>query len=290
MIEQGWQRLLTAAMCASFVGVTACGGGNRDATDSATATGDVARADSAATAPGAAPGTTATAPGAATAPAGSASTLSITGGDAEILQVLAVVDQGEIQDGQLAQRQARNAQVKAFARQLVAAHTKSLQQDRSLAKANNVQLMSSSGTAGTSGASKAGGTDTSKAATPSATGASGTAGSSAVATQLQSQHMQMMEQVRNAQGAAFDSAFMNAQVMGHQQVLDLLQRSQSQAQNSGVQQHLTVAMKEVQSHLDRAQQLQQSLATGGTAGDSANKSKTRSDTTAKGKADTTRRP
>ena len=40
----------------------------------------------------------------------------ITGGDPEILQVLAVVDQSEVQDGQLAQQKARNAQVKSFAR------------------------------------------------------------------------------------------------------------------------------------------------------------------------------
>ena len=185
MLEHGWQRLAAVAMCASLVGAAACGGGNRDATDSAA--GDVAR-DSAATAPGAAPGTTATAPASSTPGSAPSSTLAITGGDPEILQVLAVVNQGEIQDGQLGQRQARNAQVKTFARELVSSHTKALRETRQLAKTNNVQLMSDS-------AGRAGGTDTSTAAaTPSS--AAGTPGSG-VAAQLKTMHTQAMEQVRS---------------------------------------------------------------------------------------------
>jgi len=282
MLEHGWQRFAAVAMCASLVGAAACGGGNGDATDSAA--GDVAR-DSAATAPGAAPGTTATAPASSTPGSTPSSTVAITGGDPEILQVLAVVNQAEIQDGQLGQRQARNAQVKTFARELVSSHTKSLQKTRQLAKTNNVQLMSDSGTS----ANRAGGTDTSKsAATPSS--AAGTSGTG-VAAQLHTMHTQAMEQVRSQQGAAFDSAFVNAQVMGHQQVFDLLQRAQSQAQNSSVQQHLTASMKDVQSHLERAQQLQQRLASGATS-DSATKGKadTGKADTGRAKGDTTRRP
>jgi putative membrane protein len=261
-------------MCASLVSIAACGGNDGDNTDSAA--GEVARADSAATAPGAAPGTAATAPAGGAAGGTAGGTMSITGGDPEILQVLAVVDMGEIQDGQLAQRQARNAQVKAFARELVTSHQRSLRQTRQLAKSSNVQLMNDSGSMAT-------GTDTNRSATTpsSAAGTPGTAGAtSGVAGQLHTMHMQMMEQVRNQQGAAFDSAFVNAQVRGHQQVLDMLQRAQGQAQNSGVQQHLTAATKEVQTHLERAQQLQQRLSGGGTGGDSATKSGT--DTTRKG--------
>ena len=285
MLEHGWQRFAAVAMCASLVGAAACGGGNGDATDSAA--GDVAR-DSAATAPGAAPGTTATAPASSTPGSTPSSTLAITGGDPEILQVLAVVNQGEIQDGQLGQRQARNAQVKTFARELVSSHTKSLQKTRQLAKTNNVQLMSDSGTS----ANRAGGTDTANKAASTPSSATGTAGTG-VAAQLHTMHTQAMEQVRSQHGAAFDSAFVNAQVMGHQQVLDLLQRAQSQAQNPGVQQHLTASMKDVQSHLERAQQLQQRLASGATS-DSATKGKmdTSSSKADTGRAtgDTSRRP
>ena len=286
MLEHGWQRLAAVAMCASLAGGAACSGGNGDTTDSAA--GDVAR-DSAAMAPAVAPGTTATAPASSTPGSTPSSTLAITGGDSEILQVLAAVNQAEIQDGQLGQRQARNAQVKTFARELVSSHTKALRETRQLAKTNNVQLMSDSATS----ANRAGGTDTSNKSAASTPGSAPGTAESGVVAQLKTMHTQTMDQVRSQRGAAFDSAFVNAQVMGHQQVFDLLQRAQSQAQNSSVQQHLTASMKDVQSHLERAQQLQQRLASGATT-DSATKAKAdtsrpKSDT-GRAKGDTARRP
>jgi len=136
-----WQGIGAVTACATLVAFTACGKGDRNNADSAAAaTGEVARSDSAATAtaPGAAGATAAaTTPGPT---AGSTSSMRITGGDSEILQVLAVVDQSEVKDGQLAQRKARNAQVKSFARELVTDHTKSLQQDRQIAKTANIDL------------------------------------------------------------------------------------------------------------------------------------------------------
>ena len=195
--------------------------------------------------------------------------MTITGGDPELLNVLAVVDQGEIQDGQLAQRQAKNARVKSLARELVQAHTQSLQKDRRIAKAANITLTSTSSSARDSARSS---TDTSASAN--------TGTSSGVAAQLQQLHMQAMERLRSLEGADFDSAFVNAQVTAHQQVLDLLQRSQSQAQNSELQNHLSEAVKEVQAHLERGRELQQTLMNGGTSADST--SKTRSDTGRRG--------
>ena len=259
MIGNGWHRLVAAAACASLAGFAACKGNNDNNVDSTnTASGDVARTDSAAT---------------ATTPAGSAATpstvsgataMTITGGDSEIVQVMAVVDHGEIEDGRLAQRQAKSSQVKAFARDLVTGHTKSLAQDRQLAKTANVDL---SGVLPKSGTTGAGG------ATPS--GASGATG---LIAQLLNAHTQMMDQLKQAQGAAFDSAFVSAQVAGHQQVLDLLQRTQ--AQKPELQQHVTAAIKAVQDHLDRGQKLQQSLSGGG---------KMEGDTATKAKSDTGRR-
>src|SRR4051812_42480556 len=143
MVGNRWQTFSAVAMCASLVSVGACGGrnggdaNNSDSATTATASGDVARDTTASGTAGAA----ATTPGSA----GGSSSMSITGGDPEIIQVLAVVDQGEVADGQMAQRMARNAQVKTFARTLVTEHTKSLQQDRQLAKTANVQLMNMTG-------------------------------------------------------------------------------------------------------------------------------------------------
>jgi len=270
-----WREIAAAAACATLVGFTACGGRNgKNDTAAATASGgEVARSDSAAsaTAPGGA--------GATAAPATpTASAMSITGGDPEILQVLAVVDQSEIQDGQLAQRQARNAQVKQFARTLVNEHTKSLQQDRQVAKSANIDLSGvmmsgSSKTAGTSAAKKSG-SDTSQSSTKAgASQPSGPTGATGVTAELINAHTQKMEELRQLQGAAFDSAFVDAQVKGHQEVLTLLQSVQ--AQDAALQKHLAAAIKDVQSHLEKGQQVKQSLSSGasGTGSDTASKSK-----------------
>jgi putative membrane protein len=220
----------------------------------------------------------------------------ITGGDPELLQVLAVVDQSEIQDGQLAQRNARSSQVKSYARELVNDHTKSLQQDRQVAKSAGIDLsgvmMSGSSKATGSGAPKTG-SDTSRSSAASAAqpGMSGPSGATGVTAELVNMHTQMMDQVRQLKGAAFDSAFVSAQVQGHQQVLSLLQSAQ--AQNAELQQHLTAATKAVQEHLQKGQELQQSLSSGGASGtmsDTTSKSKTRSDTTSKRSDTTSKRP
>ena len=291
-----WQEITAAAACATLVAFTACGKGNRNNADTAAATsgGEVARPDTAATAM--AP-TSAGATAAATAPAsttGSTSSLKITGGDAEILQVLAVVDQAEVQDGQLAQKKARSAQVKSYGRELVTDHSKSLQQDRQIAKSakidlSGVMMPGSSKTTGTSGATKTG-SDTSRsaAATAAQPAASGPTGATGVVAEVVNMHSQSMDRVRQLQGAAFDSAFVSAQVQGHQQVLSLLQSAQSQAQNSSLQQHVAAAIKDVQSHLDKGQQLQQSLASGASGSPSDTASKSKSDT-GKSKSDTGRR-
>jgi putative membrane protein len=281
MVGNRIQRLSALMTCASLVAVGACSGRNGDANrgdsaNTATASGDVAR-DTAAAATNPAGGAAGT-----TSPSGSAgsSAMTITGGDPEIIQVMATVDQGEIADGQMAQKMARNSQVKAFARELVSAHTKSLSQDKALAKATGVQLMSSTGTTGTTGKADS----AKKADTASSAATSGASSQmSPVATQLQTMHQQTAERLRGLQGAAFDTAFINAQVMGHQQALQLLQSSGTVTQNTKLSTHIATATKEVQDHLDRAQKIQQSLASGGTGmGDSTSKSKTGSDTGRKG--------
>jgi len=288
-----WQGIAAATACSTLVAFTACSKGNRNNADSATAaasSGEVARTDTAATAMAPSAGATA----AATAPgstAGNTSSMKITGGDPEILQVLAVVDQSEVRDGQLAERMARSAKVKSFARELVADHSKSLQQDRQIAKAAKIDLSGvlMSGANKTSGTPKTG-TDTSRSAAASAAqpGTAGPSGATGVVAELVNMHTQAMDQVRQLKGAAFDSAFVNAEVQGHQQVLSLLQSAQ--AQNSSLQQHVTAATKDVQEHLDKGQQLQQSLASGasGSMSDTTSKSKSKSDT-GKAKSDTGRR-
>lgn len=277
-----WQGIAAATASATLVAFTACGKGNRnnvDTTTAATSSGEVARPDSAATAtaPGGAGATAATTPGSTAA---SNSSMKITGGDSEILQVLAVVDQSEVQDGQLAQRKTRHAQVKSYARELITDHSKSLQQDREIAKSAKIDLSGVMMSGSKTSATKTG-SDTSRSAAATAAQPSGPTGATGVVAEVVNMHNQAMDRVRQLQGAAFDSAFVNAQIQGHQQVLSLLQSAQAEAQNPSLQQHVAAAIKGVQSHLDKGQQLQQALASGASGSPS--------DTTSKSKSDTGRR-
>ena len=287
-----WQGIAAATASATLVAFTACGKSNRnnvDTTTAATSSGDVARPDSAAsaTAPGGAGATAAaTTPGSTAA---SNSSMKITGGDSEILQVLAVVDQSEVQDGQLAQKKARHAQVKSYARELITDHSKSLQQDREIAKSAKIDLsgVMMSGSKSTS-ATKTG-SDTSRSAAATAAQPSGPTGATGVVAEVVNMHNQAMDRVRQLQGAAFDSAFVNAQIQGHQQVLSLLQSAQAEAKNPSLQQHVAAAIKGVQSHLDKGQQLQQAIASGASGSPNDTTSKSKKDTTSKSKSDTGRR-
>ena len=278
-----WQGIAAATASATLVAFTACGKGDRnnvDTTTAATSSGEVARSDSAATAtaPGGAAATAAaTTPGSTAA---SNSSMKITGGDSEILQVLAVVDQSEVQDGQLAQKKARDAQVKSYARELITDHSKSLQQDREIAKSAKIDLSGVMMSGSKTSATKTG-SDTSRSAAATAAHPSGPTGATGVVAEVVNMHNQAMDRVRQLQGAAFDSAFVNAQIQGHQQVLSLLQSAQAEAQNPSLQQHVAAAIKGVQSHLDKGQQLQQALASGASGSPS--------DTTSKSKSDTGRR-
>ena len=276
-----WQGIAAATASATLVAFTACGKSNRnnvDTTTAATSSGDVARPDSAAsaTAPGGAGATAAaTTPGSTAA---SNSSMKITGGDSEILQVLAVVDQSEVQDGQLAQKKARHAQVKSYARELITDHSKSLQQDREIAKSAKIDLSGVMMAGSKSTSATKTGSDTSRSAAATAAQPSGPTGATGVVAEVVNMHNQAMDRVRQLQGAAFDSAFVNAQIQGHQQVLSLLQSAQAEAQNPSLQQHVAAAIKGVQSHLDKGQQLQQALASSASGSPSDTTSKSKSDT------------
>jgi predicted outer membrane protein len=57
-------------------------------------------------------------------------------------------------------------------------------------------------------------------------------------------------------GAAFDKAYVDAQVTGHQDALAFLQRAENSAQNADLKKLISSAIPDVQKHLDRAKSLQ----------------------------------
>jgi putative membrane protein len=60
-------------------------------------------------------------------------------------------------------------------------------------------------------------------------------------------------------GAAFDRAYIDQEVTIHKAVLDLAAKAHDQAQNSELKALIEKAKPTIQKHLDRAEELQQSL-------------------------------
>jgi putative membrane protein len=143
--------------------------------------------------------------------------------DADIANVIHEVNAGEIAAGKIAQTKASNADVKAYAREMVTAHT----------------AMDKKGA--------------------SITGATG-ASNAAIRDSVVSANQAMASQLQSANsGADFDRAYIEGQVMAHQNTLNFLQAAQNQAQNAELKSMITAAIPDVQKHLDRAKSLQSNV-------------------------------
>jgi putative membrane protein len=195
--------LLAAACCATLA---ACGD-TRDANDTGDTLavgGDVAMSgDSAA--------------GAA------AAAMDVPTTDAGAVDLLTTIDRAEVEAGRLAQEEARDAQVSAFAREMIQTHNRDIRQVEQLSRQAAISTAGGGATPDTA----APGTDTSTTRMKQP----GAAGTGAV-TALHASHQATMERLRNLEGADFDSAYMSAMVSGHQQALDLLQRVENNVQNA----------------------------------------------------------
>ncbi|MEO9115526.1 MAG: DUF4142 domain-containing protein [Gemmatimonadaceae bacterium] len=144
--------------------------------------------------------------------------------DAGIFAALAAANQGEIDAGKMAESKATTAAVKSFAHDMVIAHTAMLNSGNVLAKKLNI----------TPDVAAADSIDMMNKATAAALSAA-------------------------SKGAGFDSAYVNAQVVGHQYVLDMIKRDESAAQNAELKSALTSAEPKVQAHLDRIKAIQGKL-------------------------------
>ena len=163
-------------------------------------------------------GTTGAAAGASTA-GGSITTLA----DPDIANVIHEVNAGEIAAGKIAQTKASSADVKAYAREMVTAHTAL---DKKGVKATGQT----------------------------------TATNAAMRDSVVNANKAMSDQLQSASsGAAFDKTYIDGQVVGHQNTLNFLQQAQNQTQSADLKQVITAAIPDVQKHLDRARELQSKL-------------------------------
>jgi putative membrane protein len=198
--------------------------GRRNNDNTAAARADSTAVASAATTTDSAGGTTGSNMAGA-AGAGAASTTGASGsttalGDADIANVIHEVNAGEIAAGKIAQTKAKNADVKAYAREMVQEHTAL---DKKGAKISGQQ-----------------------GATNAAIRDSVVNANQAMSSQLQSANS----------GADFDKAYIDGQVQGHQNALSFLQAAQNQTQNADLKKMIDAAIPDVQKHLDRARSLQ----------------------------------
>jgi len=185
--------------------------------------------------------------------------------DAPVAQLLATVNRGEIGSGQLASTKARNAEVKAFAQQMVQEHETAMATLTTLASSSGWSIDSAAIMSGAG--NMAGMSDSAHAAMSGAGGATGQSGAPALTSALQQMQQTMsasMQKLRGQSGATFDRAYMDAQLAGHQQTLDLLRQYGTSIQNTELRSHATQIQASVEQHLQKAKDIRAKL--GGTTG------------------------
>lgn len=145
--------------------------------------------------------------------------------DGEIMTLVSQSNDAEVSSSQLALRNASNAQVKQFAQQMITDHTAMQKQGAQIGKA---------------------------------LGAQGT-GSDSTQNKEHTMHDQLGD-LQDKKGADFDRAYMDMQVQAHQKTLEDLRSFQAKAQNAELKTMITNAIPKVEAHLQKAQQLQQTVA------------------------------
>jgi len=162
--------------------------------------------------------TTTTPESTTTAPSGSPS-------DAEIAATVTAANDTDIQNGQLAMSKSANAEVKAFAKEMVAAHTQLNEQGSALLSKLSV--------------------------TPS---------DNPTSTSIRTGGETTRASLNGLSGADFDKAYINAEVDLHQAVLDQLDNTLiPSAQNAELKELLQKARPTIQAHLDHAKSLKSKL-------------------------------
>lgn len=227
MMRMGGVLLVSAT-----TGMAACGGnkdtagGDSAAPNGTTGQSSVAGAAGTAEAPAGAGGaaTPADSTGGARSPV-PASTAQMT--DPEIVSLTQAADEGEIATSQVALKKATSPDVRRYAQEMIAAHTRMIAQRTGQLKATGMQPA-------------AGAKDSSKATAD--------------------KMVAMLNGIPRS--AAFDTAYVNGQAMAHQATLTMVQQAQGVAKDPGLKTMLTNAAPVVQKHLDEAKALQGKLAGG----------------------------
>lgn len=148
--------------------------------------------------------------------------------DAQILGILATVDNGEIQQAQVALSRGSDPRVKQFATHMVEEHTNSKQKAAQFASQNNL-----------------------------------TPASSATSEQLDRKGKEVVSALNQATPAAFDTTYMKDQIQQHQEVLNMLRDQLTPAASSSLAAELPAIQSMVQTHLEQAREILPTLTASG---------------------------
>ena len=132
----------------------------------------------------------------------------------EFVTMAASSDMFEIQLSQLAMQNAKDADVKEFAEQMIEDHTKASKQLAQIAANENLT----------------------------------------VPDEMAEAHEELLETLSSAQGDAFDAAYVNAQVQAHEMALALMTAYGENGDNDKLQAHAEMATPIVAAHLEHAQE------------------------------------
>lgn len=137
---------------------------------------------------------------------------------AQFVRMAAMSDLFEIQSSRLAEQQAQSQAVKRFAQHMLRDHQKTTQELTSLVSRSSQQ--------------------------PSGF---------ELPANLDSAHQQMMTQLQNARGQAFDQLFKQQQVSAHQEAVDLFRNYSQQGDNADLKRWAGAQLPTLQEHLRDAQ-------------------------------------
>lgn len=137
---------------------------------------------------------------------------------------LITVNKNEIASGKLAAKKSTNADVKKFAKIMIAAHTKNLNQTKKLSHKLKAKLMETSDV-----------------------------------TNLKKDGEKELADLKSAKSEDFDKQYVDAMAKDHSDALDKLNSLIDDAKNKNLQAHLNATREEVKKHLQMAQDLQKKL-------------------------------
>lgn len=149
--------------------------------------------------------------------------------DNQLAAVLQAVNQGEVQEAQLAESKARSPEVKAFARRMLRDHGQALSQEN--ASFSRLLIV------------------------PSA---------NPISQQLQSEVQTHLSDLQGLRGNDFDRSYVGEQIKDHNNALELLDRAIPNVKNAELKAEMQSLRAKIASHLAEAERIQQTLQQGST--------------------------